>query len=360
MILLQLVLIVCRATLRDRAELALEHRVLRQQPAVLRRSVKRPKIVRRDQALWIALSKLWSAWNSVLIILKPETVLRRHPARFRLFWRWRSRASSAGRPQIDRESIALIRAMASENTGWGAPRIQGELRLLGHDVAESTVAKYGLRGPRRPPSQDTAGCEFFGVPAATRRLRCAFVFLSSDRRRIVHFNVTAKPTAECTAPQILQAFPDDEVQRRFLVRDRGNIYSHAFPHPLEVTGILQVLIAPRSPWQNGHAERVIGSRRCERHWHVFVPGEDHLPRILARYVCGIEAEHAVASLADASPRRGSERELVVRLAHHRDAQRLTNVRDANIHADERGDVVGARFEGNSQECDASTDDGVAQ
>ncbi len=191
--------------------------------------------------------------------------------------------------------MALIRRMASENTGWGAARIQAELRFLGHDVAESTVARYMPRRERRPPSQswrtflrnhltDTAACDFFVVPTATFRMIFAFVVLSHDRRRIVHFNVTANPTAAWTALQILQAFPEGEPQPRYLVRDRDSIYGTAFTHQLEVMGIGEVLIAPRCPWQKAYAERLIGSIRGECLDHVIVLGEDQLRRILASYV----------------------------------------------------------------------------
>ncbi len=235
MLLLRFAFIVLRAALRSRADLTLENLAFRQQLAVLWRSVNRPNLVPRDRAFWIALSRLRSGWRTGLIIVRPETVVRWHRAGFRLFWRRRSRTTPPGRPRIDRQIIALIRRMASQNTGWGAPRIQAELRLLGHDVAESTVARYMPRGERRPPSQSwrmflrnhlavTAACDFFVVPAATFRLLFAFVVLSHDRRRIVHLNVTANPTAAWTALQILQAFPEGEPQPRYLIRDRDSIY----------------------------------------------------------------------------------------------------------------------------------------
>jgi putative transposase len=312
MLVLRFVLIAIRAALLSHADLALENLALRQQLAVLRRSVTRPKIKQRDRAFWIALYRSWSAWASALIIVKPETVVRWHRAGFRLFWRWRSRRATPGRRPIDREIIALIRRMASGNTGWGAPRIQAELRLLGHDVAESTVAKYMPRGERRPPSQSwrtflrnhiggTAACDFFVVPTAAFRLLFAFVVLSHDRRRIVHFNVTPNPTAEWAALQLLQAFPDGEAQPRYLVRDRDSVYGNSFTHQLEVMGIDQVLIAPRSPWQNAYAERVIGSIRRECLDHVIVLNEDHLRRMLAGYVRYYNESRVHSSLEGNAP-----------------------------------------------------------
>ncbi len=312
MILLRLILIVFRAAFGDRAELALDNLALRQQLAVLRRSVKRPTIAPRGRASWIAMSHSWSAWKSALIIVRPETVVRWHRTGFPRVWRWRSRATPSGRPRVDREIIALIRRMASENTGWGAPRIQAELRLLGHDVAESTVATYLPNGQRRPPNQSrrtflrnpiavTAACHFFVVPTATFRLLLALLVLSHDRRRIVHFNATTNPTAEWTALQILQAFPDGEAQPRFLVPDRDSSYGRAFARRLEVMRIDEVLIARRSPWQNAYAERVIGSIRRQCLDHVIGLNEAYLRRILASNVRCYNGSRVHSSLDGNAP-----------------------------------------------------------
>ncbi len=116
-----------RAILRRRATLALENLALRQQLAVLRRSVKRPRLRPRDRVFWILLRRLCPDWRSHLILVKPDTVVRWHRRGFRLFWRWKSR--SGGRPRIDPEVMALIRRMSRENATWGVPRIQSELRL---------------------------------------------------------------------------------------------------------------------------------------------------------------------------------------------------------------------------------------
>ena len=138
------IIILClfiRGLIAGRLTLAAENLALRQQLAVLHQSVPRPKLRRRDRRFWVWLSRLWANWRSVLVIVKPETVIRWHRWGFRHYWRWKSR-NRGGRPRTDREVIDLIRRMARENPTWGAPRIQSELHLLGHDVAESTVAKY--------------------------------------------------------------------------------------------------------------------------------------------------------------------------------------------------------------------------
>jgi hypothetical protein len=168
-----------RGLLASRASLAAENLALRQQLAILQREKPRPRLGWRDRFFWVWLSRLWSGWQSALVIVQPDTVVRWHRGGFRLFWRWKSSGGKPGRPTIPREVIALIKRMSRENTGWGSPRIQAELHLLGHDIAESTVAKY-IVSIRKPPSQtwktflkNHVGClasiDFFVVPTVTFR-----------------------------------------------------------------------------------------------------------------------------------------------------------------------------------------------
>jgi putative transposase len=196
--------------IRSRASLVTENLALRQQLAVLTRSVKRPRLRRRDRLFWTWLSRFWPGWKTVLVIVKPETVIRWHRQGFRLYWRWKSKTKK-GRPKVDVEIRQLIRRMSGENPTWGAPRIHSELHLLGHDVAKSTVAKYMTR-PKKPPSQgrrtflnnhasQIAAIDFFVVPTVTFRLLYGFVVLRHERRQVVHFNVTDHPSAAWTAQQ---------------------------------------------------------------------------------------------------------------------------------------------------------------
>ncbi len=119
---------------RSRYSLGLEILALRQQLGVLKRKTPRPRLRIQDRVFWILLRRLWPEWNNVLVIVKPETVVAWHRAGFRLTWRFRSRPRSLGKPTINAEIRALIRRMAKENPGWGAPRIHGELLKLGFDV----------------------------------------------------------------------------------------------------------------------------------------------------------------------------------------------------------------------------------
>ena len=281
-----------RALLVPRSRLAMENLALRQQLAVYKQSVKRPKLRPRDRIFWVCLSRLWSNWRLALCMVQPDTVIRWHRQGFKLFWRWKSRSGELGRPPIPRDVRELIQRISRENPGWGAPRICSELLLLGHEVAERTVAKYMIRS-RQPPSQtwrtflanhvpDLAACDFFTVPTATFRVLYVFIVLRHDRRQVVHFNVTTNPYAQWTAQQIINAFPYEETPR-FLLRDRDGIYGDYFQDRMKSMQIDEVPTAPRSPWQNPYAERIIGSIRRECLNHLIVLNEVHLKRILTLY-----------------------------------------------------------------------------
>ncbi len=202
---IQIIFVSLRALFRSQVELAVENLALRQQLAILSEKKNRPRLRTRDRIFWVWLSRLWTGWRSLLVIVQPDTVVRWHRQGFRLYWRWKSRAKS-GRPKVEVEIRKLIRRMCRENQSWGAPRIHSELQLLGYDVSETTVAKYMARH-RKPPSQtwrafldnhltDIVAIDFFTVPTATFRILFAFVVLRHNRRKVVHFNVTAHPTAE--------------------------------------------------------------------------------------------------------------------------------------------------------------------
>ena len=260
-------LLLFRSLFVSRLSLATEILVLRQQLLVLNRTVKRPKLRQRDRLFWVCLSKLWKDWRDALIIVKPDTVLKWHREGFRLYWRWKSKAS-IGRPPIDKEIRELIRRISRENPLWGAPRIQSELRLLGFNVTEKTVAKYRVKRAK-PPSQtwktflanhvnQIAAIDFFTIPTINFRVLYCFIVLLHGRRKIVHFNVTEHPTAEWTAQQIIEAFPDDTAPR-YLLRDRDSIYGAEFRSRVKGMQIEEVVTAPHSPFQNDYASHYTSS-----------------------------------------------------------------------------------------------------
>ena len=288
---LPMVLAFLRAFFANRAKLAAENVMLRQQLIVVQRSVPRPNLRPSDRIVLCWLSRLWSGWRSALVIVQPATVVRWHRQGFRLHWRWKSR-KKPGRPKVDRTIRDLIHRMCQENPTWGAPRIQSELALLGHNVAESTVAKYMIRQPK-PPSQNwrtflknhvgqIAAIDFFTVPTVAFRVLYVFLVLRHDRRRVAHVNVTTRPTAHWAAQQIVEAFPFEEVPR-FLLRDRDGIYGPFFSDRVEHMGIEEVLIAFRSPWQSPYVEQLVGSIRRECLDHLIVLDEDHLRRTLSEF-----------------------------------------------------------------------------
>ena len=296
--------------MRTRTELAAENLALRQQLAALHRQSKRPRLKKRDRIFWVWFSRLFRNWRSVLVIVQPATVIRWHQQGFKLYWRWKSRAKKPGRPQIWREIRDLVRQMCSENATWGVPRIHSEILLLGYDVSESTVANY-MNRDRKPPSQtwrtfldnhvpDIVAVDFFTVPTATFRILFTFVVLRHDRRRIVHFNVTAHPTAERTAQQIIEAFPGDSAPQ-FLIRDRDGICGLSFQTRVANMGIEEVPTAPRSPWQSPYVERLIGSIRRECLNHFIVLNERHLRRILSSYFTYYHESRTHLSLDRNSP-----------------------------------------------------------
>jgi putative transposase len=277
----------------SRTALQLEILALRHQLTVLQRSVKRPRLTATDRWLWAWLSRAWSGWRRALLIVKPETVIDWHRQGFRLFWTWKSRHGQRGRPPVAKEARQLIRRMSRENPLWGAPKIHGELLKLGFEISESTVSKYLVRR-RGSPSQtwrtflenhlkDMVSVDFFTVPTIRFQILYVFLVLAHDRRRIVHFAITAHPTAEWTAHQLREAFPWN-IAPRFLLRDRDRIFGHEFVAQLKAMGIQQMLSAPRSPWQRAYVERVIGTIRRECLDHVIVFNQTGLRRHLASFV----------------------------------------------------------------------------
>ena len=279
--------------LRTRVAMHAEILALRHQLAVLTRSNRaRLRLRFADRILWVWLSRFWARWRTALVIVKPETVAAWHRKGFRLYWSWKSRRRGLGRPVVPKEVREFIWKMSLANPLWGAPRVHGELLKLGIGISQATVAKYMVR-QRKPPSQtwrtflhnhvkDLISLDFFVVPTATFRVLFVFLVLAHERRCILHFNVTAHPSAEWTAQQLVEAFPWDTAPR-YLLRDRDSIYGEYFRERVTGMGISEVLIAPRSPWQNAYVERLIGSIRRECLDHVIVGNESSLRRILSSY-----------------------------------------------------------------------------
>ena len=240
----------------------------------------------------MVLARVWKEWQSALGIVQPATVIAWHRKGFRLYWAWKIRRGKAGRPAVPREVRDLIRRMSRENPLWGAPHIHGELLKLGITIGETSVARYMVRHPQ-PPSQTwrtfldnhvktMVSVDFFSVPTMRFQVLYVFLVLAQERRRVVHCNVTAHPTAEWTAQQLGEAFPFDQTPR-YLLRDRDQIFGDEFRRQVTDMNIEEVLSAPRAPWQRAYIERLIGSIRRECLDHIIVFNEAGLRRTLSEY-----------------------------------------------------------------------------
>ena len=277
------------------SHLIIENLVLRQQLTVMKQSVKRPKIRIRDRIFWVFLSCLWKHWQDVLIVVKPETVIRWHKKGFKLFWRYKSGKRGPGRLPVDPEIRKIIENMAKENLLWGAPRIHGELMKLGIDnISERTISNIIRKYRTKPPSQtwrtflhnhmhNTFSIDLFTVPTVTFKILFVCVIIWHKRRNVVHFNVTMNPTVEWTAQQVVEACPWNTVPN-YLLRDRDKIYGGFFQKRINHMGINEVITAPQSPWQSPFVERLIGSIRRDCLDHVIVLNKKHLKRILTEYL----------------------------------------------------------------------------
>ena len=207
-------------------------------------------------------------WRQALVIFHPYTIVRWRRERFREFWARLSKTSQLrrGRPAISAAIRQLILRLVSANPLWRAPRINGELKLLGITVSQRTVSRI-LRSIPQPPLRrwrtilknyigGIIAIDFFTVPAATFRILFVLIVLEHRRRQVLHFDVTEHPTAEWIGQHIVEAFVDRDAPR-YLIRDRDDVYGAAFRNRVESQKIGQVLTARQSSWQNTYVERLI-------------------------------------------------------------------------------------------------------
>ncbi|MGA2322363.1 MAG: integrase core domain-containing protein [Sedimentisphaerales bacterium] len=281
-----------RLIFTDKTNLVLENLALRHQLEVLGRN-KKPKLKKPDRIFWAWLFKIWDHWKSALIIVKPQTVIGWHHKGFKLYWKWKSRR--VGRPTIDWELIKLIRKMQRENQTWTPQRIQGELAKLGFNVCDNTVEKY----MRKPISDDgkrqrwltflrnhakhIVGIDFIVIRTIFFKSIHVFVAISHDRRKILHFGITPNPQAEWAIQQLRETFAFDETTK-YVIRDNDKIFSEDFKIHIRKFGLEDMPTAPRSPWQNPIAERLIGTLRRECLDHMIILNERHLHSVMDEYI----------------------------------------------------------------------------
>ena len=296
---------------RSPQDLKAENLALRQQLNVLRRAApRRLRFSRVDRMFFVWLYRRQSDVLRAVTILRPETIVRWHRLGYRAIWRWKSR--SPGRPKIDGALIALIRRMVRDNFLWGAPRIHGELLKLGYDVSQATIAKYMKNVRRngdggqtwqtflRNQADGIVSIDLFTVPTITFETLYAFLILRHRRREMVFVTATGSPTATWLAQQMREAFPWD-TSPAFLIRDNDRKFGTAFTTRLRSMGIRDRPTAYRSPWQNGYAERAIGTIRRECLDHLIVANEQQLSRALANYADYYNRSRTHRALAKDSP-----------------------------------------------------------
>jgi putative transposase len=242
------------------------------------------------------LRRFWPRSKRALILVQPETVVGWHRAGFKLYWTWLSRhRKHAGRKCVSRELRELIFQMVTENRTWGAPRIHGELKMLGFDISERTVLRWMWKAPRNPEPakpwtaflnnhrEAIAAMDFFTVPTLTFGVFYCFFVIAHDRRRILHFDVTVHPTSAWIIQQLREAFPYDSAPK-YLVFDRGSNFNNEVIDAMKTFGITPKRTSFRSPWQNGVAERFVGSCRRDPLDHLIVLNERHLKRLMNEYI----------------------------------------------------------------------------
>jgi putative transposase len=256
--------------LSSRRDLLLENLALRQQLAVLKARRPKPRLSIPDKLFWVLARRLWRGWKLSLLVVTPETVVRWHRAGFRLYWTWLSRHRvRVGRKQISKELRALIFQMVVENPTWGAPRIHGELQMLGFVVSERTVSRWVRCAPRNPEPAKRwliflrnhreliSAMDFFTVPTVTSSVLYCFFIIAHDRRRILHFNVTRNPTSAWVVQQLREAVPYQSPHRH-LIFDHDSKFGLDVVTAVSAMGSQPVRTSFRSPWQNGVAERWVG------------------------------------------------------------------------------------------------------
>jgi putative transposase len=309
--LLTLVITVLRSALalfRSRESQVIVELALRQQLAVYAHRQRRPRLTPLDRAFWVAVSRIWPQWRSTLVVVRPETVIRWHRNAFRGYWRWISKPGP-GRPPVAKETQALIARMATES-GWRARKIRAELSKLGIHLGLTTSSRYLPKvSSGKDPQQRwvtflrnhrdmIAGMDFFVVPTVRFQLLYVWFVIDHGRRRVLHFNVTAHPTAAWVMQQLRDGFPDFPTHR-YLIFDNDAVFSTELAHSISKLGIHPKRTALQSPWRNGTAERFVGSVRRELLDHVVVLDEDHLRRRLREYVRYYNSERVHTSIGDA-------------------------------------------------------------
>lgn len=278
---------------RKRHDLVVENLLLRHQLKVALRSRPRPRLKARDRFFWLTVRSLFPDWKQHLILVRPETVVRWHRRGWRLYWRWRS-GLHVGPPRLSPEVRDLIGAMVRENPLWGNERIRGELFKLGIVVSSRSIRRYRRSRSSRPPSQSWRtflanhaqtiwAADLLVVQTLTFQNLYVIFFIGHGRRQLIHFEVTAHPTAAWVWRQLIEATPWDRIPR-YLIHDRDRVWGGDFGQRALGLGIKSLRTPIRAPRANSIAERWVRTVRQECLDHMTPLSEAHLRRILAEFV----------------------------------------------------------------------------
>jgi len=251
----------------SRRDLLLENLALRQQVALLKLRRPRPRFTASDRLFCIILRRLWHGWKQALLLVQPDTVVRWYRAGFKAYWTWLSRHRVClGRKRISLKLRQPIFRMVVENPTWAAPRIHGELTMLGFDVSERTVLHWMWRAPRSPEPEKrwvaflsnhreaVAAMDFFTVPTLTFGVLYCFFVIAHDRRCVLHCNVTRHPSSAWVVQQLRETFPCNS-SPQYLIFDRATNLNQDVIDTIKILDNEAKRTSFRSPWQNGVAER---------------------------------------------------------------------------------------------------------
>jgi putative transposase len=279
--------------------LEIENAVLRHQLAVLRRTVKRPQLTRRDRVLLAAASRVLprELWSSLLV--SPQTLLRWHRELVRRKWTYR-RKSVPGRLPVDSDLRDLVVRLGRENPRWGCVRIQGELRKLGIRIGATTIRSILRRagigpaprgdGPTwteflRSQAEGIWACDFFTVETAWLRTLYVLFSIELGSRRVHLAGVTAHPDSAWVTQQGRNLAVVGQLDNvRYLVRDRDSKFTRSFDDVFTTEGATVIRTPVRAPRANAVAERFVRTVRAECTDRMLVLTRRHLERVLGRYV----------------------------------------------------------------------------
>jgi hypothetical protein len=328
-------IVILRAALLTRTNLALENAALRQQLTIYQRNQKHPRLRSEDRFFWVLLRRLWSAWDRSLIIVRPETVIAWHRRGFKLFCRRRSSRGKLGRPRIPRRHIAFIRRISANHPEWGEDKIAEEFDAkFGIHHSASTIRRYmvrridGLRQTKtwhtfiQNHAKEVWACDFLTQYTAFFAIVYVFVIMDVGSRRIVHVNVTRSPTLPWVKQQIREATVRDQAPH-FLVHDNDGIFGqfgrsakverngrtpgyrcHLDRWLDQVMGIEGLPIPYGAPNASPRIERFMRTLRHEALDHFIFLSVDHVRRVVmeyVRYYNGARPSQAIHGIPDPYP-----------------------------------------------------------